>query len=224
MAAEGVTDFERAVAAAMTSPIGVGQASFHVGGEEGPAPTVYLGVFRREVLERLGGYDETFLRAQDWELNHRIRESGGVVWFTPRLPVSYRPRSDLRGAGQAVPRLRPLAPGRDAGARGHRQPALPRATGRGGGGGRRDGRRARRLAAGAAGAGWGTPSACSPGRPWSGGVCRPGPGLAAGRPGHHARRLGSRLPHQPAQAAQPGAVASTVARSARPSTKGAHLR
>jgi succinoglycan biosynthesis protein ExoA len=97
MAAEGVTDFERAVAAAMTSPIGVGQASFHVGGEEGPAPTVYLGAFRREVLERLGGYDESFLRAQDWELNHRIRENGGLVWFTPRLRVSYRPRSTLRG-------------------------------------------------------------------------------------------------------------------------------
>jgi succinoglycan biosynthesis protein ExoA len=96
MAAEGVTDFERAVAAAMTSPIGVGQASFHTGGEEGPAPTVYLGAFRREVLDRLGGYDETFLRAQDWELNHRIREGGGLVWFTPAMRVSYRPRSTLR--------------------------------------------------------------------------------------------------------------------------------
>jgi succinoglycan biosynthesis protein ExoA len=96
MAAEGVTDFQRAVAAAMTSPIGVGQAAFHVGGEEGPAPTVYLGAFRRETLDRLGGYDETFLRAQDWELNHRIREAGGVVWFTPRLSVTYRPRSTLR--------------------------------------------------------------------------------------------------------------------------------
>ena len=96
MAAEGVTDFQRAVAAAMTSPIGVGQASFHVGGQEGPAPTVYLGVFRREILTRLGGYDESFLRAQDWELNHRIRESGGIVWFTPRLTVSYRPRSTVQ--------------------------------------------------------------------------------------------------------------------------------
>ncbi len=96
MAAEGVTDFECAVAAAMTSPIGVGQASFHTGGQEGPAPTVYLGAFRREVLDRLGGYDETFLRAQDWELNHRIRESGGLVWFTPAMRVSYRPRSTLR--------------------------------------------------------------------------------------------------------------------------------
>jgi succinoglycan biosynthesis protein ExoA len=96
MAAEGVTDFQRAVAAAMTSPIGVGQARFHVGGEEGPADTVYLGAFRRQVLERAGGYDETFLRAQDWELNHRIRQAGGTVWFTPRMRVSYRPRSSLR--------------------------------------------------------------------------------------------------------------------------------
>lgn len=96
MAAEGVSDLERAVARAMTSRLGVGSASFHVGGEEGPAPTVYLGTFRRGVLERLGGYDESFLRAQDWELNHRIRESGGVVWFTPALTVTYRPRSSLR--------------------------------------------------------------------------------------------------------------------------------
>jgi glycosyltransferase involved in cell wall biosynthesis len=96
MAAEGITDFQRAVACAMTSRLGVGQASFHVGGEEGPAPTVYLGAFRREVLEKLGGYDETFLRAQDWELNHRIRDNGGLVWFTPRMRVTYRPRSTLR--------------------------------------------------------------------------------------------------------------------------------
>jgi hypothetical protein len=96
MAAEGVTDFQRAVAAAMTSPIGVGQARFHVGGEPGPVDTVYLGVFRRDIIERVGGYDETFLRAQDWEMNHRIRASGGTIWFTPELRVSYRPRSSLR--------------------------------------------------------------------------------------------------------------------------------
>lgn len=95
MAAEGVTDFERAVARAMTSRIGVGHARFHVGGDEGPVDTVYLGVFRRSALERVGGYDETFLRAQDWELNYRIRESGGIVWFTPRLRVSYRPRGSF---------------------------------------------------------------------------------------------------------------------------------
>ena len=95
MDAEGVTAFERAVAAAMTSRLGVGSARFHTGGRAGPADTVYLGVFRREWLDRVGGYDPRFARAQDWELNHRIRRSGGLVWFSPRLRVAYRPRSTL---------------------------------------------------------------------------------------------------------------------------------
>ena len=96
MAAEGVTSWEKAVAAAMTSKVGVGNARFHTGGEGGPADTVYLGVFRRSALERVEGYDEAFLRAQDWEMNHRIRQTGGTVWFQPRMRVSYRPRRTVR--------------------------------------------------------------------------------------------------------------------------------
>ncbi|WP_182885511.1 glycosyltransferase family 2 protein [Microbispora sp. H10885] len=96
MAAEGITPFEQAVACAMTSKIGVGNARFHTGGEAGPADTVYLGVFRRSALDRVGGYDEHFLRAQDWEMNHRIRETGGLVWFQPRMRVTYRPRPNVR--------------------------------------------------------------------------------------------------------------------------------
>lgn len=96
MAAEGVSAFEKAVARAMTSKIGVGPARFHTGGEPGEVETVYLGTFRRSALERVGGYDETFVRAQDWEMNHRIRQTGGRVWFTPRMRVTYRPRPNLR--------------------------------------------------------------------------------------------------------------------------------
>jgi len=95
MSATGVTDLEQAIATAMTSRLGVGNAPFHVGGEDGPADTVYLGVFRRTALDRVGGYDETFSRAQDWEMNYRIRESGGQVWFSSSLSVAYRPRSSL---------------------------------------------------------------------------------------------------------------------------------
>ncbi|WP_344446831.1 glycosyltransferase family 2 protein [Kitasatospora nipponensis] len=96
MHAEGESEWEKAVAAAMTSKIGVGNAAFHTGGLAGPAETVYLGVFRREVLERLGGYNEEFVRAQDWELNYRIRQEGGLIWFTPQLRVTYRPRPSVR--------------------------------------------------------------------------------------------------------------------------------
>ncbi|MDH6140678.1 glycosyltransferase involved in cell wall biosynthesis [Kitasatospora sp. GP30] len=96
MQAEGETEWEKAVAAAMTAKIGVGNAAFHTGGLAGPAETVYLGVFRREVLEKLGGYNEEFIRAQDWELNYRIRQDGGLIWFTPQLRVTYRPRPSVR--------------------------------------------------------------------------------------------------------------------------------
>lgn len=96
MHAEGENAWEQAVAAAMTSKIGVGNAAFHTGGKAGEAETVYLGVFRREVLEQQGGYNEEFIRAQDWELNFRIRQAGGRIWFSPELLVSYRPRPSVR--------------------------------------------------------------------------------------------------------------------------------
>jgi glycosyltransferase involved in cell wall biosynthesis len=96
MAAEGITPLQRAVAWAMTSPFGMGAAANHTGGDAGPADTVYLGVYRREEIERVGGYDETMLIAEDWELNYRIRAAGGIIWFTPELKVTYRPRATLR--------------------------------------------------------------------------------------------------------------------------------
>lgn len=91
----GETDWERAIAAAMSSPWGAGDARYRVGGEPGPVETVYLGTYRRTTLERLGGFDEDFARTQDYELNHRIVASGGVVWFDPGLRVEYRPRGSL---------------------------------------------------------------------------------------------------------------------------------
>jgi succinoglycan biosynthesis protein ExoA len=93
--AEGATPFERAVAAAMTSRFGTGDAAFHYGGEEGPTDTVYLGVFDRRAVESVGGFDETLERNQDYELNIRLRQAGGTVWFDPALWVRYRPRGSL---------------------------------------------------------------------------------------------------------------------------------
>jgi len=96
MAAVGKSAFESAVATAMRSPLGVGGARFHIGGKAGPADTVYLGVFKKRALLEVGLYDERFTRAQDWELNYRLRQSGGIIWFDPRLVVTYRPRPTLQ--------------------------------------------------------------------------------------------------------------------------------
>ena len=96
MGAQGVSVFEKAVARAMRSPLGVGASRFHTGGESGYVDTVYLGVFLRTAVIALGGFDERFIRAQDWELNYRLRQAGGKIFFDPRLHVNYRPRSSVK--------------------------------------------------------------------------------------------------------------------------------
>ena len=90
--AVGDTPFARAVALAMASPLGAGDARYRLGGAAGPVDTVFLGVFRREALEAVGGFDETLHINEDYELNWRLRESGATVWFDPALAVRYRPR------------------------------------------------------------------------------------------------------------------------------------
>jgi succinoglycan biosynthesis protein ExoA len=96
MQAEGVTPFEKAVARAYGARAGLGGTPHHVGGQAGPAETAYLGVFQRHRLVEVGLFDEGIKRGQDWELNRRLRATGGTVWFTPELKVTYRPRSSLR--------------------------------------------------------------------------------------------------------------------------------
>ena len=96
MGAQGVSLFEKSVAAAMRSPLGVGASRFHTGGQAGYVDTVYLGVFMRSAVIAVGGFDERFIRAQDWELNYRLRQAGGKIFFDPRLHVTYRPRSTVK--------------------------------------------------------------------------------------------------------------------------------
>jgi len=96
MGAQGVSIFEKTVATAMRSPMGVGASRFHTGGESGYVDTVYLGIFLRSAVLAVGGFDERFIRAQDWELNYRLRQLGGKIFFDPRLHVTYRPRSSVK--------------------------------------------------------------------------------------------------------------------------------
>jgi glycosyltransferase involved in cell wall biosynthesis len=92
MRAEGRTPFQRAVARAYNSPVGLGGGAYHGGAEEGEAESAYLGVLRRAVLDEVGLFDETIRRGEDWELNLRIRRAGYRVWFDPSLSVTYWPR------------------------------------------------------------------------------------------------------------------------------------
>lgn len=85
------------IAIANESAWGAGPARFHTGGKKGPVETVYLGSFDRAWLDRVGGWATDVGVNEDFELNHRIRRAGGLVWFDPRLQVGYEPRATYRG-------------------------------------------------------------------------------------------------------------------------------
>ena len=96
MVATGRSTFQRAVARAYNSRLGLGGASYHVGGVEGPAESAYLGIMRRDELLDVGLYDENINRGEDWELNKRLRDAGHLVWLDPELRVTYWPRDTWR--------------------------------------------------------------------------------------------------------------------------------
>ena len=94
----GTNPFGRAVAAVTTSPLGVGPGRFHYSETLEEVETVYLGIFDKAFVLKVGGYDETDLQwaAEDQELNFRIRKAGGRIILDPRIRSTYFPRNNPR--------------------------------------------------------------------------------------------------------------------------------
>lgn len=78
---------------AAAHPLGVGDAMYRLNAKEGAVDTVPFGSFRRDLLDKIGMFDETLLANEDYEFNTRVRESGGVVWLDPTIRSVYFSRS-----------------------------------------------------------------------------------------------------------------------------------
>ena len=89
MTAVGTTDFGQAIAAATSTPFGVGGASFHYSNNEEYVDTVYMGAWRREVFDHIGQFDEKLVRNQDDEFNYRLRASGGRILLSSAIKSKY---------------------------------------------------------------------------------------------------------------------------------------
>ncbi len=125
--AKAKTAFQRALCAALGSPLGVGGAKYRSAEAEGYVDTVFLGAFRRTVFETVGLWDPAAITNEDSELNQRILESGGQIYLSKDIVVSYFPRDSFKslatqyfkyGRGRArtllklgrTPKLRPFIP------------------------------------------------------------------------------------------------------------------
>ena len=86
----------RAIAAATSSPFGVGSSVQHHGTVAGPAESAFPTFMPRDRFLALGGFDARLSYNQDDDFNARLRASGGVVWYEPAVEVVYHPRETLR--------------------------------------------------------------------------------------------------------------------------------
>jgi len=93
----GGTGYPAQVVQALTTHrFGVGGSSFRIGGQEGPVDTVAYALFRRSVFDKVGLLDERLVRAQDYELNCRLRKAGLTIWMNPAISCSYHNQASLR--------------------------------------------------------------------------------------------------------------------------------
>jgi len=90
------TFFQRALCAALESPLGVGGARYRSADQEGYVDTVFLGAFRRRVFETVGLYDPRAITNEDAELNQRLIATGGKVYLSPDIEVYYYPRDSFK--------------------------------------------------------------------------------------------------------------------------------
>lgn len=86
-----------AIAVAMSSSFGVGGSAFRtVKDRELEVDTVAFPGYRREVFERIGGFNQELVRNQDDEFNYRLRKNGGKIILTPFIRSLYYSRSTFK--------------------------------------------------------------------------------------------------------------------------------
>src|SRR5215216_446548 len=93
----GVDPGSQRIALALDSPLGVGGAGFRRRvTEETETDAGFTGLWRRETLERLGGWREDWVVNEDGELAARLLKAGGRIVCVPDMAARYVPRRGLR--------------------------------------------------------------------------------------------------------------------------------
>jgi succinoglycan biosynthesis protein ExoA len=90
----------KAIAAAMSSPFGVGDAKFRYAETEEEVDTVPFGCYHRRVWEVVGRFDETVDGADEDSYNARLIEAGGRIVLVPSIRSTYFPRRTFKALGK----------------------------------------------------------------------------------------------------------------------------
>lgn len=95
--AEPHTGWETVMRALDTSRFCGGAAPFRNGGEARYVDTLAYALYRREVYDRVGLYDERLRRTEDNDMHYRMRRAGYRFYFSPDIVSYHAARPTLRG-------------------------------------------------------------------------------------------------------------------------------
>lgn len=91
----------RAIAFVLSHRLGVGNSLFRIGVKELiKVDTVPFGIYRREVFDKAGLYNEKLIRNHDIELSKRIAANGFSIWLDPTFRCTYFARSSFQSLTQ----------------------------------------------------------------------------------------------------------------------------
>ena len=85
----GNTKTGKAIAIATSTRFGIGNAKYRYANTLCEVDTVFGGCILRENLLRINGFDESWVRNQDYELNFRLRETVGKIILNPLVKCHY---------------------------------------------------------------------------------------------------------------------------------------
>ena len=92
----GDTPTARSIAAALSSPFGVGNSVNHYGGQAQDTDHASFAVSRADVLRSIGGWDENLLVNEDVDLDHRIGLAGFRIRYDPQMEIYWHVRRTVR--------------------------------------------------------------------------------------------------------------------------------
>ena len=97
MATVGRSCFQRGVAAAQNSRLGVGGSAHRIGSGGREIDHGHHALMRVDAFRAVGGYDEAFTHNEDAELDHRLGLDGRRIWLTGAVAPIYYPRDTAGG-------------------------------------------------------------------------------------------------------------------------------
>lgn len=93
-----ISEFQRVVALCRASLLGHNPGSdIYSEKEDFTDPTSSGAMYKREVFDRIGYFDENFDACEDVDFNHRVKISGLRSFISPKLKVFYYPRDSIQG-------------------------------------------------------------------------------------------------------------------------------